>query len=120
MSEQITLAVSVEKQVGSVKNIDFGFSKVETVDGNYVIETILEAGSTDQEFDLFTSALIDDVKFVVIQSDQPLSVKLDDTGNTAIAVADLMLLTASPTKLYISVPGGTDANAKIIYGGIQT
>lgn len=120
MSEQMTLALSVEKQIGSVKEIDYGFTKVVDVDGNYVVETILEAGSSDTEFDLFVSTLIDDVKFVIIQSDQPLTVKIDDVGNTAIDVTDLLLLTGSPIKLYISVPGSTDASVKIIYGGKQT
>lgn len=120
MSEQMTLALSVEKQVGSVKRIDYSFSKVEDVDGNHVIETILEAGSADTEFDLFVSALLTVVKFVIVESDQPLTVKLDSTGNTAIEVTDFMLLTGSPSKLYISVPGATDATVKIIYGGTQT
>jgi len=120
MAEQMTLAVSVEKQVGAAKKLDYDFSKVVDVDGNYVIETILEAQVVDIEFDLFISTLINEVQFVVIESDKPLTVKLDDALNTAIDMVDLMLLTAAPALLFISVPGTEDATVKIIYGGIQT
>ena len=117
MSEQMTIGVTAEKQVGSVKRINFSLTKVVDVDAAHLIETILEAGLSDEEIDLYDSALIVETEFLIIKSDQPLTVRLGLVTNTPIEVEDLLVVTDSATKFFVSVPGSTNANVEIIYGG---
>jgi len=117
MSEQITIELSVTKQVDSVKRINFGTTKVVEVDAAHVIESVLTAGIVDERIDLFVSGLITETEFILISTDQPLTVRLGAVINTPIEVEDMLLVTDSSTVIFISIPGTENANVEIIYGG---
>jgi len=57
------------------------------------------------------------VKYIYIESDKNITIKLDSTGNTAIKVYNLLLIATSTTAIYISNNSGSTANLKIILAG---
>lgn len=117
MSQQISLGLTLSKQISATKVLDFALSKVVDVDSDHTIETVLEAGISDYQIDLFDSALIVETEYLLIQSDQPLTVRLGLIGNTPIEVEDFLFVTDSSVVIFVSVPGTDNATVKIFYGG---
>lgn len=107
---------------------------VQVIDDNLedsygMVQSTIASGTTDQEFD-FTP--ITDARFLYIESNQDISIKLNDSLNTAINVTKpsanprgqvidpnikrvgfLLLNTSSVSKVYVSNSSGNEAEVKI-------
>ena len=87
--------------------------------GDAVIK--VASGETDYEQSLSN---VDASKFLIIRTDQSISVKLNDSGNTAISIVasgttkrGLLFLTGgAATTLFITNSSGSIANVEIFYG----
>lgn len=94
-------------------------------------------GTTDMEIDFATQGGADSARFLFIQSDQEISVKLNDAANTALYVSPqtedpfgqvldpdlvldgfLVLKTKSINKVFISNASGSPANVLIFAGAL--
>lgn len=81
----------------------------------------LATGVTDELKDL---SPIDGAKFLIIEYDQNISVKLNDDSNTAItlsafgtpAMGRMFLMSASVTSVYFTNASGNIAKIKMFYG----
>ena len=56
--------------------------------------------------------------FIRIESDEPIKIKIDDTGNPEIPVTSLFVLHGSMTALYVSGDSLNDAVVKFLIGGV--
>lgn len=99
------------------------------------LTSYVETGTTDKEFDL-TLLGISDGKFLFVESNQEISVKLNDSGNTAIPVVPptddptgqisdqsvrvvgmLALQTSNLTKVYVTNASGNRAHVTLFAAG---
>ena len=120
MSNNIQVNLAVEQTENAEKILDQNFPETFVVDSQHCIDTEIPAGSVDEQIDLYESSLIIKSSYLIIDTDQPIQVKLDLNTNTLIAVASMMLLTDDATTIFISVPGSTNARIKMYYGGTKT
>jgi hypothetical protein len=56
-------------------------------------------------------------KYIYIESDQPISIKLNSTSNTAIPVQNFILLNSTVTSIFISNNAGVAATVKVVLAG---
>ena len=120
MSYPINLAVTIQRTEDGERILDFSYTETEDVDAQHCFETEFPAGITDEQINLYESSLVIKSDYIFIETDQPLTIKLDDVGNTPIGVASFAVLTDDATVLFITVPGAENANVKFVYGGSQS
>jgi hypothetical protein len=120
MSVNIQTDISIEQTENAEKILDKNFPKTFTVDSQHCIDTEIPAGSTDEQIDLYESSLIVASSYLIIETDQPIQVKLGLNTNTPIDVASVMMLTDPSLIIFITVPGSENARIRAYYGGVQT
>lgn len=86
---------------------------------------VITAGASDVDV---SPNRLDNIDYLVIETDQEITVKLNGTGNFAIPIRPLttgekgilLICTKDLTSIHVAVPGTEDANINILAGYIST
>jgi hypothetical protein len=124
MAETLSLSVST-----TIKNADDQTVRTFKMSGAEIAiaessswSDVIDGSSSDTDV---TPSRLDNIDFIIIETDKPITVKLDGIGNYAIPVQTILtegsntkglfvLSTNSLTSIHISVPGTEDASIEII------
>jgi hypothetical protein len=112
--------LNTSKTVNSLKVLDKTFNQDLVADENHSDVVTVGKAAADLELDLFPSGEVVTGVFLVIYTNQPLTIKLTVDTNPSIDVESLFVMTGDIQKIFITVPGSVDAEVHIIAGGNNT
>jgi hypothetical protein len=118
--KHVTIALDVERVVGSIKETDIEWEDLFDVEAVQVQDTIVAAGAADDPVELYNSALILTTSYLIVKTDQPITIKLGGAGSDPITVNSIMVLTDPAILVFVSNAGADDANVTFIAGGVTT
>lgn len=128
MSEALSL--SLTSTIKSAEDKSIRISKITQASATFSESISWSDTIVGQASDIdVTPSRLDDIDFIIIETNKPITVKLNGTGNFAIPVQPILtegaytkgilaLCTQDLTSIHISVPGTEDASVNILLGYI--